>query len=267
MTNNPVQLAFDEGRYIWPKPSEHICDIVVSIGTGRSTDIDGMPENDPKLSSFLEGLQHLRLTRKIVMLRSILQSTSNCENTWRAFLGTLGDNEQLLSRCHRISLPFGVGQTVCCQDDWKKIKDTKSEALHLLSHASKNVRPFLQAQLSEQLNVIARQLIASLFFLTVQRLEDNPTNHTRTWYGLIRCRLGRLYEKQFQSILCKQPAFRILDMDGPKNELTYDPGAWDTTFSVPTIFCCPGESVEVLVEISLDGRKNWDAISGFPRAL
>ena len=77
----PVQLADNESKFIWPKESEHMRDIVVSIGTGCSTDFDGMLETDPKLSSFLEGLQHLGLARKIAMLKSMLQFALDCERT------------------------------------------------------------------------------------------------------------------------------------------------------------------------------------------
>jgi hypothetical protein len=118
--NNPVNLANSERKFIWPKPSEHSRDIVLSIGTGDSTDFDGIREQDPALSKLLQSLQKLGIVRKIVKLKSQLESALNCEKMWNAFKNALGSDLHLLGKCHRINIPFGTDQHLCSLDDVHK---------------------------------------------------------------------------------------------------------------------------------------------------
>lgn len=265
--NNPVRLADDERRFIWPESSEHNRDIIVSIGTGCSTDYHGTPEKDQKLSSFLQGLQSLGIVRKVVILKSVLQSTLNCQKMWHEFINSLGADEHLLRKCHRINVPYGTERSLCSLDDWPKTKDTKAEALKVLSGNSMSVSDFVQNQLYEELDVIARQLLASLFYLAIRSLDNSDSGDTKTCHGWIRCRLSRSYEKQFNSLLHKNLTFRVTNSLGYKHSLAFELEAWDAAFSIPVWFLSPRESVEVCVEVTLDNGSHWDSISGFPRHL
>lgn len=265
--NNPVCLADDERRFIWPKPSEHDRDVVISIGTGFSTNRDGMPENDQQMSRFLQGLRHLGIVRKIVVLKSVLQSTLNCRKMWFAFTNSLGTDKHLLGKCHRVDIPFGPGQSLCNLDDWQRMRDIKGEALKVLSGTSTSVSEFVQDQLHEQLDTIARQLVASLFYLTFQGVENDGIGDIAICKGWIRCRLRRSYEKQFYSLLSKNPIFRVIDSSSHEYILAYGSTQWDATFSIPVQFYIPRESATVRVEITLDNGIHWDTISGFPRNL
>ena len=266
--NNPIRLADDERRFIWPKPSEHNRDIVVSIGTGCSTNRDGMRQEDPTLSNFLQNLQRLSIVRKIVILKSVLQSVLNCQKMWDAFINSLGVDEHLLGKCHRVNVPYGVGQSLCNLDDWQKMRDTKEEALKVLSGKSNSVSSFVQDQLRDQLDLIARQLLASLFYLSVRTLDtDHNDKYSYICHAWIRCRLGHSYGKQFHSLCRQNPAFRVVDSFDNEHNLSFDPRAWDATFSALAQFQFHRESHAVRIELTLDNGRHWDTIGGFPRHL
>ena len=265
--NNPVRLADDERKFIWPESSEHNRDIIVSIGTGYLTNYDGKHEKDQKLSSFLQGLQNLGIVRKVVILKSVLQSTLNCQKMWDEFISSIGTDEYLVGKCHRINVPYGVGQSLCCLDDWPKMKDAKAEALKVLRGNSVSVSSFVQDQLCEQLDVIARQLLASLFYMTIRSLVSSDNSDAKICHGWIKCRLNRSYENQFYSLQRKDPDFRVIDSFGKKHNLAFELGSWDATFSIPVWFQISRESAEVRIEVTLDNGNHWDSISGFPRHL
>ena len=265
--NNPVALADHERKCIWPKPSEHIRDIVLSIGTGYSTNFHGTVEQDTHLSTIIRALRKLGLISKIVILTSVLANTLNCQRMWHAFKNTLGSDLDLLRKCHRVNIPYGQGQVLCGLDEVSKMKDMKTEALDVLSGKSKNVSPFVQEQLSKKLDLIARQLLASLFYLAVNTIQ--PENQeTDICYGWIRCRLSRTYQAQFQSLLAKSPAFRVIDSTGKVQDVSVDARGWDkSNFSIPAHFRLSTTYSEVRVKLTLDHGRNWDEISGFPRNL
>jgi len=125
----------------------------------------------------------------------------------------------------------------------------------------------VQDQLREELDLIARQLLASLFYLTIRTLDNNNGGDAEICHGWIKCRLGRSYERQFQSLLRKNPAFRVIDSLGNDHNLPLVSREWDATFSIQAQFQVPKESAEVRVEMTLDNGSHWDTISGFPRYL
>lgn len=263
--NNPISFADDERRFIWPKFSEHDRDIVVSIGTGLSTDLHGAPEKNPALSKYLQGLQSLGIVRKIVMLKSVLASTLDCEKMWHDFKNSLGIDIHHLAKCHRINIPFGDGQSLCDLDDVRKMNGVKAEALNVLNGTSRSVSQLVQSQLSEQMDTIARQLLASLFYLKVAMLENS--GDLLICHGLIRCRLGYSYQTQFQSLLRNEPTFRVTDSLDTSHVLSIARDGWDSIFSLPIKFTVPREAAQICMEITLDKGNHWDMISGFPRDL
>ena len=265
--NNPVALADNERKFIWPEPSEHIRDIVLSIGTGYSTNFHGIIEQDAQLGTIIRALRKLGLISKIVILTSVLANTLNCQRMWHAFKNTLGSDLDLLRRCHRVNIPYGQGQVLCGLDEVSKMKEMKTEALDVLSGKSKNVSPLVQEQLSDKLDLIARQLLASLFYLAVNT-SQTENQETKICHGWIRCRLSRTYQAQFQSLLAKSPTFRVIDSSGNKQDVSVDVRGWDkSNFSIPAHFRLPRTYSEVRVKLTLDHGRNWDDISGFPRLL
>jgi hypothetical protein len=265
--NNPVALADNERKFIWPEPSEHIRDIVLSIGTGYSTNFHGIIEQDAQLGTIIRALRKLGLISKIVILTSVLANTLNCQRMWHAFKNTLGSDLDLLRRCHRVNIPYGQGQVLCGLDEVSKMKEMKTEALDVLSGKSKNVSPLVQEQLSDKLDLIARQLLASLFYLAVNTIQTE-NQETKICHGWIRCRLSRTYQAQFQSLLAKSPTFRVIDSSGNKQDVSVDVRGWDkSNFSIPAHFRLPRTYSEVRVKLTLDHGRNWDDISGFPRLL
>jgi hypothetical protein len=265
--NNPVALADNERKFIWPEPSEHIRDIVLSIGTGYSTNFHGIIEQDAQLGTIIRALRKLGLISKIVILTSVLANTLNCQRMWHAFKNTLGSDLDLLRRCHRVNIPYGQGQVLCGLDEISKMKEMKTEALDVLSGKSKNVSPLVQEQLSDKLDLIARQLLASLFYLAVNTIQTEK-QETKICHGWIRCRLSRTYQAQFQSLLAKSPSFRVIDSSGNKQDVSVDVRGWDKSdFSIPAHFRLPRTYSEVRVKLTLDHGRNWDDISGFPRLL
>lgn len=265
--NNPIDIADDERKFIWPKTAEHNRDIVLSIGAGQSTNYDQIPEYDQKLGTFLQGLQRFGFLRKLIVFKSVLQSAFSCQMMWNNFIDSLGEDDHLLHKCHRINIPYGAGQNLCNLDDWQRMNDAKDEALKVLSGQSTSVSNLVQDRLSDELDLIARQLVASLFYMSIQTLETNRHAKATTCSGRIRCRLGRSYQTQYHSLLNRNPAFRVIDNFGHTSHVAIDVRARDATFSFPAQFQVSIESAQVRVEVTLSKGRLWDTISGFPRHL
>jgi hypothetical protein len=219
------------------------------------------------MSALIRALRKLGLISKIVILASVLANTLNCQKMWAAFKNTLGSDLNLLAKCHRINIPYGHGQTLCGLDEVSKMNDIKKEALDVLSCKSKNLSEFVQTELSEQLDLVARQLLASLFYLAVNTMQAE-SQEAEICHGWIRCRLSRTYPAQFQSLLAKSPAFRVTDGAGNEQHVVLDARGWDkSTFSIVAEFRVPRVSPEVRIKMTLDNGRNWDEISGSPRHL
>jgi hypothetical protein len=267
--SNPVRIADNERRFIWPNISESSRDIIISLGTGYSSNYEGEAEQNSALPKALKPLGQMGLVAKLAMLRLVLQNTTNCQKLWRDFRQSLSDDTHLLTKCHRVNVPYGRGQTLCKLDDVSKIDATQAEALAFLHRTSKSLSPSIQEQFSTHLDSIARQLLASLFYFQLLDLYDlnEYKYHCR---GLLRCRLGSSCVAQMRSLVNSNPRFRVHDEENPDgNPVALGQKGWNMTdFSVSASFGgFKYAKGGVRIEVSLDNGGHWDDISGFPRKL
>lgn len=140
---------------------------------------------------------------------------------------------------------------LCELDDEEYMKDLKTEALKFLEKESKRVSPDVQDDAFAKLEVVARQLVATLFYFELQGLQE----HSKTEFlclGLIRCRLSRSCSTQFRSLTQINPVFRVCE--GSSHDyvpVTLESPGWDPrTFSVKAMFRISKSSAEVRVEVS-----------------
>jgi hypothetical protein len=265
--NNPVGIADSERKFIWPEKSENSRDIIVSIGTGYSTDYNGQPVKD-SLSQMLTPFDRVGFLNKLALFRLVLSNTTNCEKMWNEFTHSLGPDPHLLTKCHRVNVPYGAGQDLCSLDAVSRMDAIKEEAVAVLALKSKSVTKDVQGLLTTRLDIVARQLVASLFYFQLRTTED-ADDEVYTYHGLLRCRLGPSCRAQMQSLVEATPLFRVYEGAGAEsNDVSLDGAGWDlNTFSVKCSFWTGKGADEVRVVVSLDRGASWDDVSGFPRRL
>lgn len=253
---------------LWPNAAENSRDIVLSLGTGYSSNYAGDLKRDTALQKAAKPLGRKGLVEKLAMLRLVEQSTAACEDTWHEFRTSLSDDKHLLTKCHRINIPFGQGQSLCKLDDVTKVEATDAEAAAFLSETSRSCSSDIQTKVSAQLNTIARQLRASLFYYEVLDIFDlNEYKHR--CMGRLRCRLDLSYKQQMRSLLGCNPRFRVHSDDNIEGTpIILSRQGWNPSdFSIPAPFETLKHVKDVRIEVSFNDGAHWDDISGFPREL
>jgi hypothetical protein len=261
--NNPVSMADNERKFIWPDSSHHTRDIILSIGTGYAADFGGKARKSQS-ADMLKSLSQFGLVAKIALMRLVIENTLDCQKMWRNFKKSLGLDPRLLSKCHRVNVPLGPGLDPCDMDNVDEMKAMKNEAEAFVEKRSQNVAQTVQDEFSAKIEKIARQLVVSLFYLEVQHLNYLPHDEVRC-QGRIYCRLSESCVTQFRSLAQKNPNFRI------QEDLKYEyssvnlVGAWDMQhFFIQCSFGFSKGCLDVAIEMSVDNGKNLEDISGFP---
>ena len=268
--NNPVSVADNERRFIWPDKSTHLRDIIISVGTGYSSDVNGREEKYDPLSKFLEPFRRFGVISKIIMLRGVVYNTLSCQKQWKEFEHSVGPDAEALKRCHRINVPFGPEQTLCGIDEASKVPEMKQAAFNFLEGRSQFISSEAQRNTFARIGLIARQLVACLFYFEVSSVESSGSNQDIKCSGTIICRLGRSYRTQFWSMVDMGPLFQVF-ADG--SNVSYDHVRFESTgwnerdFSIAVSFSAPRNCREIALAASFDAGENWDCISGFPRSL
>jgi len=261
--NNPVSMADNERKFIWPDSSHHARDIILSIGTGYAAEFGGKARKSQSADT-LKSLSQFGLVAKIALMRLVIENTLDCQKMWHVFKKSLGLDSRLLSKCHRINVPLGPGLRPCEMDDVDEMEAMKKEAEAFVEQRSQNVAQTVQDEFSAKIERIARQLVASLFYLEVQHLNVLPHDEIRC-QGRIYCRLSESCVPQFRSLTQKNPTFRIQEDSKYQYHSVNLIGAWDTRLLfIQCSFGFAKGCSDVAMEMSVDNGKNWEDISGFP---
>jgi hypothetical protein len=270
-SSNPIHFADSERQLIWPSVSENSRDILVSIGTGYSSDYEGNPDQDTDDSKALKILEQMGIFSKIAILHLVNQNTSRCQRTWEDFQATLADEPHQMRRCHRVNVPYGRGQTLCKLDEISKMEATQSEAFSFLRQKSTSVSPDVQRRSFSKLDMIARQLTATLFYfqdLDAYDLNENKL-HCR---GLLYCRLSSACMEQMKSLINSgRPLFQVWQEEMPEGQkLEFGERGWNfNDFSISASFDAFAYAKKgVRIQVTFEGWNNaWEDISGFPRKI
>lgn len=172
--NNPIGLAVNEARFLWPQ--ECRVDVALSIGTGWAD------ERIAEYNILHAHVVHGWLKRCIDSFESKLDS----ERLWLEYRQTL--DEEGRTRHHRLNtklpnpLPF-MGDT---------------SAIERMDHIT--AAYFESGKGLRQLQKAAEALLASLFYVSIDRSTRMPNNDRYLFKGRILCRL----EQQHQLVLLER---------------------------------------------------------------
>ncbi|KAF8248857.1 FabD/lysophospholipase-like protein [Wilcoxina mikolae CBS 423.85] len=159
--NNPVTLANEERKIIWPELKDHDPDILLSIGTAYDSSSTTRREDPgPKPQTGIKGF-----ARKLLKIAvDIIQDEINCQQTWIKFLEGLaiqeGDTERN-QKYFRLNPDFkGSRRPIPKLDDVNDIDWLETYTARHLIH-------------SKDLHAVAATLIASLFYFEVKHIEGD----------------------------------------------------------------------------------------------
>lgn len=170
--NNPIDIAMQEKKLLWPDVAEAHPDIVLSVGTGYNVQSSRQLPSPARISRWIPVSRVKRLARVSI---DQFQSTLNSEETWRNFMQRNGPPERLKNRYVRLNLPL--------RDDPPKLDEVLSMAeLQEMTRSSCTRR-------RDEIKSIADRLLATSFYFelksdTVIEHED----HSIVLTGNILCR-------------------------------------------------------------------------------
>ena len=183
--NNPVQVADLERRLIWPDRDPLPPDILLSIGTSCNNSIRQEAQNnlhvrrqesDPlpsrsisrrggKQRSILKRRKTIPMSKMLKVLKNRVENILDTEMRWLAFMSdaTHGDEEGR-PRYRRINPDIG--------EDPPKLDEAGK-----LPHLRRRMHQITKyGDFQKQVGDIARQLVASCFYIEVPHLPSNPQN-------------------------------------------------------------------------------------------
>ncbi|KAH6880135.1 acyl transferase/acyl hydrolase/lysophospholipase [Thelonectria olida] len=263
--NNPAQLAFDEYQKIWPDSPQP--DVLVSLGTGVVVDPNSgdIHEGDRRMYDTLMPMIPAGVRRKIETGYDMVKSTMDCHKAWVDFKQSISHNRRLVRNCHRLNV--GLTRRVNL-DGVQFIDQLQADSLSYLNPRPK--LPYLDEDYGtafEHLTVVARRLLATLFYYKGPLQEQMTTQRVNGW---IFCRLrpgsrhaeNLLRENiKFQLRQVPRDSRRILKQDVRyKYSEPFDPA----DLSADIHFKVDGGLFNRYIVVNLPGWGNtWEPISGF----
>ena len=164
--NNPVQVADLERRLIWPDTAGLPPDILLSIGTSCNQSITNKARNSLQEPSFslpdIERESRSRMGKLITLMRNRVGDILNTEITWLRFMSAAvrGDEDDK-KRYQRINPDI--------KEEPPKLDDKdQRRRLQLLVQ-----RLLKDGTLKRQISSVARQLIASCFYVEITQMPTN----------------------------------------------------------------------------------------------
>lgn len=155
------------------------------------------------------------IMRKVATGYDMVVSTLDCEGHWKKFLRSKAGDPRYTSVCHRLNV--GLDGKPPNLDDVDAIPRLESQARNYLRKTSPGYFDRDYATAHDHIKVVARRLIASLFYF-----QDNdqgrshtispahsPTPRQTTVSGLLRCRLSPNMDAQFSQLIHSGPKFRV----------------------------------------------------------
>lgn len=297
--NNPVRVADLERRLIWPDSESFLPDILLSIGTSCNgvirADQDCLHSHRQELGHEAETSQHdtskkrrpiTPLSKILNILKSRVENILDAEMTWLSFMSDAArGDEEFKTRYRRINPNI--------EEDPPRLDEVKK--LHHLRQRMQQIVKYGEFQ--NQTREIARQLVASSFYVEVVHLPTNlqdlgtfisgPSFQvlneiTLIFVAQIQCKFPsasleiRRLGEYFKNFTTKhfQPSFII----GEKNstteplkiiitELLIQKMIMNASFEVETIkILVSNESAITTITLCISDGEEF-SISGFPRAL
>lgn len=297
--NNPVRVADLERRLIWPDSESFLPDILLSIGTSCNgvirADRDNLHSLPQELGHEAEASQHdtskrrrasMPLRKIINTLKGRVENILDAETTWVNFMSDAArGDEEFKTRYRRINPNI--------EEEPPQLDEVKK--LHHLRRRMQQIVKYGEFQ--NQIREIARQLVASSFYVEVLHLPTNLRDLDTCISGLsfpvlneitlivvaqIQCKFSsgsleiRRVGEYFKNFTTKhfQPCFII----GEKNstteplkviitELLIQKMIMNASFEVETIkIFVSNESAITTIALSISDGEEF-SISGFPRAL
>ncbi|KAF4996592.1 hypothetical protein FDECE_12381 [Fusarium decemcellulare] len=264
--NNPVSLAFAESNKIWPDSPPP--DILVSIGTGIVVDSEsGRWKRNSRMT--MESLKKLLSSghRKQVEIGfDMAQSTHDCHKAWFGFRREwIPRGSRLQKNSHRLNV--GLLQRVDL-DDVDKMEMLQNDSRNYLDRKA-TIPYYIKSYNSafQHIQVVARRLIASLFYFTgtiQDRMEGGDIR------GTIYCRLVPDTDSA-TSLLQENLSFRLRQDCWTDGTSTISPvkyedeiGPFGEDLSAPVAVRVAEGTYQRFIEVNLPHwRGEWEPISGF----
>ncbi|KAM5355009.1 hypothetical protein ACJ41O_001655 [Fusarium nematophilum] len=191
--NNPVQLAYNEARKIWP--SAVLPDIVVSLGAGA-------PNHRPSgARQAFSRLMPKGIRQRIELNRDMVRNAMSCSQAWDKFKETLPRRQQV--KYHRLNVAL---EKKIDLDDVKHMESLMDECKRYLDPGSEMpypVRPYRNA--NAHVKAVARRLTASLFYYVGDLGRQMAGGQVR---GEIYCRLEPGSDSA-RDLLFDRPEFQL----------------------------------------------------------
>ncbi|KAI0902824.1 hypothetical protein F4823DRAFT_629883 [Ustulina deusta] len=260
--NNPVRLAYEEARRIWNSGAAP--DIVLSLGTGILVREDGKiaDTKDTEYETIKKALPR-GLKRMIETGLDMVKATMNCQREWvdfkSAFRGQLGRN------CHRLNIGLQTKPPSLDNVDMVESLFNTSQK-YIRDHYNRRYMQSEYTRPRDHITVIARRLLASLFYLSDKLPSSMPTGPFNT---TLHCRLSPQCEGAY-NILSNQPIFRLKEVNADGEEvfhpirLVLPEILDDQTLAGPVELYISEGNHRRSVEVQFPRRdRHWEPIGGF----
>ncbi|KAF8457056.1 hypothetical protein BDZ91DRAFT_509801 [Kalaharituber pfeilii] len=178
--NNPIAVADKERQLLWPTRLYDYPDILLSLGTGYTDDaLENLEKNAQAGAARLGAWGHFRRLRLIIGWQTRHQLNSH--RIWTEYMDSLAQspNQTVVSKqkYQRLDIKF----------DHEVPKLDKVEEFTKLD--TQIVKHFEDPSNQKQLQLIAAQLVASLFYFCEDRTDPSTQNSSFVVHGHIFCRL------------------------------------------------------------------------------
>jgi hypothetical protein len=104
---------------------------------------------------------------------------------WNDYRHSLGPDDSLVSKCHRVNVPYGPEQDLGSLDAVSKMNSMRDETLRFLEQESKSVSLKIQKDSAKKIELIGRQLVASLFTFRSRQLIAWALSQSRQISGCL----------------------------------------------------------------------------------
>jgi hypothetical protein len=251
--NNPIRLAEQERKLIWPNSGE-FPDIHVSIGTGTTHRVDAAV-GERRVGSLHRPATGVSL--RVQIGKGAVKDIMDSETVWHDFCQPLTEEDR--TRYRRLNVPFTEGNEIPAMHDISSLK-LLQETAH--DYCSKQ-------EVLMQLRYIARQLVASTFYFDFKAWARPGQRWDCT--GYLCNRMLQRHADAVENLILKRPVFRVYE-DGIRNSIqkvivgpedNHQRGIW----SLKMLFSVHDRRRRLDIKMQLQGAEEEYSISGFPRTL
>ncbi|KAL9097592.1 MAG: hypothetical protein Q9165_000488 [Trypethelium subeluteriae] len=262
--NNPIQIAEQERKLMWPDLDDQYPDVVASLGTAFSPSLHRAESTKMAASARTGIIAHG--SQLLGMLKNHMATSIQCERIWTDFTVHLPKHIKL-SRFVRLDPELGI--------DVPQLDEVDH-----MERLQRSVRQ--QFQQDTRLKALALRLVATLFYWETFKQLGEPEGGACVIEGRILCRLppgsfemtelGKLLHKsstkqsQLQFIVNEQNRTAKLDQAYPLTKDVIESMIHAGRFEMHLLVRVSSGMAQT--EISLFfSKKDWFPISGFPRPL